>query len=135
MKKFIITLFSFYAVVSSGLSLVLVAPVSADLTQDVANKSGYNTVGVTDTTLSETIGRIIKIVLSLVGTAFLVLTVYAGILWMTAAGNEEQVTKAISIIKSSVIGLAIVMAAYGVTVFVLAAIIGSTSAPSGQVGI
>jgi len=134
MKKFIITLFSLYAVMSSGLSLILVAPVSADLTQDVAGKSGYNTAGVTDTTLSETIGRIIKIVLSMVGTAFLVLTVYAGILWMTAAGNEEQVTKALSIIKASVIGLAIVMAAYGITYFVLGAIIGSTSAPSGQVG-
>src|SRR3989339_2228008 len=49
--------------------------------------------------LSSTIGVIIKTILSLVGTIFLILMVYAGILWMTAQGNNEKVEKAQGIIK------------------------------------
>ncbi|TSC83676.1 MAG: Uncharacterized protein G01um101413_946 [Parcubacteria group bacterium Gr01-1014_13] len=68
--------------------------------------------------LSGTIASVIKAVLALVGTVFLVLTIYAGVLWMTASGNEEQVTKAVGIIKASVIGLIIIMSAYAITYFV-----------------
>lgn len=68
--------------------------------------------------LATTVATVIKTVLALVGTAFLVLTIYAGVLWMTAAGNEEQVTKAVGIIKASVIGLVIIMSAYAITYFV-----------------
>src|SRR3989338_5454942 len=55
--------------------------------------------------LAGSIGTIIKAVLGLVGTIFLVLTIYAGILWMTAAGKEEQIEKAKNIIRATVIGL------------------------------
>lgn len=91
----------------------------ADLSQDIAGKSGYS-VSVTGNTLSETIGKIIKIILGLLGTIFLVLTIYAGVLWMTAAGNEERVTKSLEILKTSVIGLVIILAAYSITYFVVA---------------
>lgn len=90
-----------------------------DLSQDIAKKSGYNTSGVTGNTLSQTVGKIIKAVLGLLGTIFLALTVYAGVLWMTAGGNEEQVTKAMGILKNSVIGLIIIIAAYSITYFVV----------------
>lgn len=65
-------------------------------------------------------GNIIKVVLSLIGTIFLVLTVYAGVLWMTAAGNSEQVTKAQSIVVTAIIGLFVVLSAYAITYFVTA---------------
>lgn len=68
--------------------------------------------------LTTTVSSIITIVLSLVGTIFLVLTVYAGILWMTASGKEDQIEKAGNIIKASVVGLFIVMSAYAITYFV-----------------
>ncbi len=65
-----------------------------------------------------TISSVITAALSLVGTIFLVLTVYAGILWMTASGNEEQVTKAKTIVTQTIIGLAITLGAYAITAFV-----------------
>lgn len=68
--------------------------------------------------LASSIATVIKTVLALVGTIFLVLTIYAGIMWMTAGGNDEQVTKALNMIKATVIGLIIVMSAYAVTYFV-----------------
>ena len=100
---------------------------------DVARAGGYGT-NVTDTTLSESVGRLIKIVLSLVGTIFLALTIYAGILWMTAQGNEEQVTNATNILKHATLGLIITLAAYGITIFVLVAITASSGVSSNQIG-
>ncbi len=89
------------------------------MTGEIANQAGYQTMNVTDTSLSETIGRIVRSVLSVLGTIFFVLTVYAGVLWMTSAGNAEQVEKATGILRASVIGLIIVFAAYSITVFVM----------------
>lgn len=64
------------------------------------------------------IGNVVRAILSLVGTIFLVLTIYAGILWMTAQGGAEQIEKAQSIISAAIIGLFITMAAYAITTFV-----------------
>ena len=89
----------------------------ADLSQDIAGKSGYGSA--TASTLSETVGKIIKAVLGLLGIVFLALTVYAGVLWMTAAGEEAKIEKAVGILKASVIGLIIIIAAYSITYFVM----------------
>ena len=64
------------------------------------------------------IGAIIGAVLSFVGILFFVLIIYAGFLWMTARGNEEQVKKAIELITQAAIGLAIISSAYLVTKFI-----------------
>jgi RsiW-degrading membrane proteinase PrsW (M82 family) len=50
---------------------------------------------------------------------FLILIIYGGILWMTAAGNEEKVKKAKELITEALIGLVIVLAAYAISYFVL----------------
>ncbi len=87
---------------------------------DAANKnlgSALNTTGLSSD-ISTSIGAVVKGVLAVVGTLFLLLTVYAGITWMTAQGNEDKVTKAKGTIEAAVIGLFIVMAAYAITAFV-----------------
>lgn len=104
------------------------------LAGDVAGGAGYTTAGVSEYTLSETVGRIIRVALSLIGTIFFALTVYAGFLWMTAGGNEEKITQAVGLFKAAFIGLVIVLAAYSITIFVFARVIRSTAAPGGQVG-
>ncbi len=96
--------------------------------KDIAEKSGLETEGVKDTTLSETIGRYINWALGLTGTIFLLLTIYAGFLWMTAGGDESNIDKAKKIITSSVIGLIIVLLSYSITSLVLHFIV-RTSAP------
>lgn len=100
------------------------------LTQKVAGEGGYTVAGVTDTSLSASIGQVIKVALSLVGTIFFALTVYAGFLWMTASGNEERVKEAQDILRMAVIGLAITLAAYSITSFVLGRIIKSAQSGS-----
>ena len=68
--------------------------------------------------LAGTVGTVVKGILGLTGTIFLLLTVYAGILWMTAQGSEEQISKAQDIIKACTIGLVVTLSAYSITYFV-----------------
>jgi len=96
-------------------------------TWQAADKAGYDKAG--ETTLAETAGKIIKIVLSVVGVIFTALMVYAGILWMTARGDESKVEKAKDIIEASIIGLVIALASYGLTSFVVNNVLDQT-APS-----
>ena len=73
-----------------------------------------------ENTLFDNISSIIKSVLELLGFIFVVLMIYAGILWMTAGGNDKQVEKAKNIISRAAIGLIIVVSAYAVTYFIFA---------------
>jgi hypothetical protein len=105
------------------IALILTAPVfvSAQGLKDagkILDKAADTSKTGLSADLATTISTVIKAVLALVGTVFLVLTIYAGILWMTAQGNEEQVSKAVGIIKASVIGMVVIMSAYAITFFV-----------------
>lgn len=76
-------------------------------------------VGTQDTNFIQTkAGQIIGTVLSFVGVIFLILMIYSGITWMTAQGNDQQVTKAKDLLVNSIIGLIIIFAAYAITKFV-----------------
>jgi len=68
--------------------------------------------------LAEIIGGLIGVALSLLGVIFLILIIYGGFVWMTAAGNEQKILKAKKIITNAVIGTAIAMSAYAITLFV-----------------
>jgi len=130
----------FYKIITVVLiSFVLLfayVPAEAQLGQALPNLrtslKGTGLQGGTDQSLSDIIGDIVKAALALVGSIFLLLTIYAGILWMTAAGKEEQVETATKIIKTTVIGLFITMAAYAITFFVAGRL--STSAGGGGDG-
>ena len=64
------------------------------------------------------IGKVVGVVLSLVGVVFLILMIYAGFTWILARGNEQDVTKAKDLIIAAVIGLIIVLAAYAITAYI-----------------
>lgn len=73
-------------------------------------------------------GYIIAPILGLVGFIFFTLMIYGGILWMTAAGNGDQIKKAQEILKNGFIGLIVIVTAYAVTNAVLNAVtMGSVS--------
>ncbi|PJE58085.1 MAG: hypothetical protein COU81_02610 [Candidatus Portnoybacteria bacterium CG10_big_fil_rev_8_21_14_0_10_36_7] len=96
------------------------------LLQNAGNKAGYDVAGTTDTSFSQGIGKIINIVLSLVGVIFTVLMVYAGYLWMTARGKDDQVEKAQDIIRAAIIGIIVTLGAYSITNFVVPRILEAT---------
>ncbi|MFH1523085.1 MAG: pilin [Patescibacteria group bacterium] len=68
------------------------------------------------------IGKIINAILGIVGSLALVMFIYGGITWMTAAGNSENVTKGKNIIIWAAIGLVVIFTSYALVKFVFSAI-------------
>ncbi|MFA5420940.1 MAG: pilin [Patescibacteria group bacterium] len=62
---------------------------------------------------------IINTVLTLLGIIAVVIVLLGGFKWMTAAGNEDKVSEAKKLLGAGVIGLVIIMAAWGISTFVL----------------
>lgn len=64
------------------------------------------------------IANIISLVLGFTGMVFMALIVYGGYSYITASGDEEKAKKAMSTVKSAIIGLVITLSAYSITMFV-----------------
>lgn len=82
-----------------------------------AQGTGHAQLSIKAESLPTTIGNIIGIILSFLGVIFLILMIYGGFTWMTARGNEQQITKAKGIIFNAMIGLVVVLAAYAITAY------------------
>ncbi len=87
--------------------------------QNIAGESGFKTDVDEDTLITSFVATLINAVLSMLGLIFVILTIISGIRWMTAAGNQERVTKAKAAIKQSLIGLFIVVASWGFWALIL----------------
>ncbi|MDZ4221355.1 MAG: pilin [Patescibacteria group bacterium] len=77
-----------------------------------------------DAGLYTKISAIINILLGFIGVVALVYILYAGFRWITASGNEDQVTEARNNIRNAVIGLVVVFLAFVITNYVITALIG-----------
>ncbi len=105
-----------------------------DKVDGIATDAGYNPGS--EPTLEARISSFISIFLSFLGVIFLILMIYAGFNWMTAAGDEKKIEKAKETIRASLIGIIIVIAAYAISVFVVSRIWGATtSTPPISLGI
>ena len=98
----------------------------ADISTDRAKSSGG---GITDPLgltgnqpIPELIGRIITAILGLVGSIALLMFIYGGFTWMTAAGKSERVQKGKDIIIWAVIGLVVIFTSYAAVQFIITAI-------------
>ncbi len=71
-----------------------------------------------ETSIEWIVRAVIEGFLILLSLIFIILIIIAGYNWMTAAGEENKVTKAKDTIRRAIIGLIIIIAAYGITYFV-----------------
>jgi len=85
-----------------------------DIAKNTAGGS-YNT----DLSFTATLGSIVSLVLSIIGIIFIIFIIYAGYLWMTAFGNDTKLEKSKEILKQSIIGLIVVIAAYAISYFIV----------------
>lgn len=113
LKKISIAL-SLLGLVLFGVSVDAQGIKDQNMLNSIAGKSGIADKGSVEGISS----TVIKAILSITGLIFLILMVYAGMLWMTARGDEGQVDKSKEIIQAAIIGLAITVSAYAITVFV-----------------
>jgi len=61
---------------------------------------------------------VIKVFLTFVGIIMLILMMWAGFKWMTAAGNEKQVEEAKSQIKAAIIGFVIIILSHLLVIYI-----------------
>ncbi len=108
MKKFLTVVFTL------SLLIVPVVAIYAVGTDEIPSNLDLTTQG-----LEESVGNIVNIVLSILGLIFFILFVVAGFKWMTAAGNEDAIESAKSIMQAAVIGLIITLLAWAISYWVL----------------
>ncbi len=68
------------------------------------------------------IGSIINTALGLMGIIFVIMVVYAGVLYMTDPGDGKKIEIAKKLLKNSIIGIVLIVAAYAISSFVIAQI-------------
>jgi len=69
--------------------------------------------------ISSKVGLIISYALAFLGVLFLVISIMAGLQWMTAGGNEDKIKQARSKLTSAIMGLVIIIMAYAITWFIV----------------
>jgi len=115
--------------ISIALFLLITAPVSAQLDlwggqqDNIKDKTG---LGETDP--REMAASIIQVLLGFLGIIAVVLILYAGFLWMTAAGDDAKIKTAKGTLMAGVIGLIIILMAYGIATMVINEIMEATGA-------
>ena len=85
----------------------------------------YNQPADIQTVLPTAIGNFIRLILGFAGVILLVIITYASFLWLTARGNEDQVTKAKTWMKNGIIGLIITLLSFSITSFIVGQITAS----------
>ncbi len=69
--------------------------------------------------LRETAANLINVLLGLLGLIAVVIVLAGGFKWMTAGGSEDKIGEARKMIFSGVIGLAIILSAWAISLFVI----------------
>ncbi len=107
--------------------LATLLPASFALAQDFGTAAVNTGLGGTLTSDDPRmlIGRIIQIILSLLGVIILGLIIYAGFLWMTSAGEEEKISQAKKILRNAVIGLVVTLSSWAIATFILSRLSGA----------
>ncbi len=73
------------------------------------------------------VASVIRIILGFLGIVAVIIILLGGFKWMTAGGNEDKVAEARKLIVSGIIGLVIIMAAFGIAQFVINSLMKATN--------
>ena len=109
--------FAKLAIIAGSIGMMAMPIVSHAVTTFSVESIGSQ-VGLGNADLKETVLNIIRLVLGLMTLIAVVLIIYGGFVWLTAAGNEENVEKAKKIISAAVIGLIVILLAWAIVIFV-----------------
>jgi len=74
------------------------------------------------------ISKVINVALGFLGIIAVVIILLGGFKWMTAGGNEDKVAESKKLITAGIIGLVIILAAWGIAKFVIEKLYTATGA-------
>ncbi|MBU0531218.1 MAG: hypothetical protein ABIG32_02940 [Candidatus Uhrbacteria bacterium] len=116
----------FYTALAFSLYPSLASAAAADEAlgglSDTAEVAGYE-----EGSVVTIVAGVINVVLGALGLVFVILIIYGGILWMTAMGDKERLTKAKTVLTSAIVGILIVVGAYAISTYVVTALVGAVS--------
>src|SRR3989338_5037168 len=133
MKKYFIALG-----ISTSFLLILILPyfnVFAEVTGDSGDplQTGFEIVrqfgggSLGEAELTTVIVKLVNVLLGFLGIIAVIIILWGGFKWMTAAGNEENVREARNVIVAGIIGLGIIIASYSIAWFAVRAFSYATS--------
>ena len=76
-------------------------------------------LGLSNQPLDVTIVKLIRILLGFLGLLAVIIVLYGGYMYMTAAGNEDRISRAKLILRNGVIGLVIILFSLGIVQFLI----------------
>lgn len=128
-------------IILSGLALLIApalvlpanaAPITEDHlwtggSSDINKEDIQDELGLGEKDPREIVASVINVALGFLGIIAVVLIIYGGFLWMTAAGNDDNIAKAKSILSAGIIGLVIILAAWGLASYVIRALVTATT--------
>lgn len=121
-RKFSISLLIFIVITA-----VMISPVIPIYAQNQTFEPGElpsaAESGLRDDNLFDFIASAIRVVLGVLGAILLVIIIYGGFLYATAAGNEERVTQARNTLVYAIIGIVIISAAWILSDFIISNIL------------
>ena len=91
-----------------------------DKLNNFAGSGGYTTTAGAYSTsdVAGRIGAMVKVILAFLGVIFLILIITSGFKWMTTS-NPDEIKKIRARMINAVIGLAIILASYALTYFIM----------------
>ena len=114
---------SFFCLFLTGIQAVFASDIAGE---EIIN----NSIILEDTDPRTIFVKIINIAFGFLGVIALAIVLYAGFLWMTSEGQEDKIEKAKKILKNGLIGLAIILASWGIVSFVFRALFPSNNTSS-----
>jgi hypothetical protein len=112
---------------------VFVVALSVNAQADNMLWGGYETnvqtaTGLGNTDPREIAGSVVNIFLGFLGIVAVLIILYGGFKWMTAGGNDDGIAEAKQMISAGVVGLVVILAAFGIAQFVINALYNATGA-------
>ncbi len=107
-------------------NMIALRPIFAELIDSDLQSQIETTTGLGDTSPVDVTTSIITWVLGILAIIAVALIIIAGIQWMTSGGNEEKVTTAKGMLRNAIIGLLIILAAYGIARYVIGIFAGAS---------
>ncbi|MFA6393486.1 MAG: hypothetical protein WCW25_01235 [Patescibacteria group bacterium] len=125
MKKKLIQLMMAMMVIIPLLSVAVTVNAQALTTNDLGLNDA-NDIGLGNEDPKSIIVNVIRVILGFLGLIAVIIILIGGFKWMTAQGNDDKITEARKLIQAGAIGLVIVLAAFGITQFLINTIFEAT---------
>jgi hypothetical protein len=113
------------------LATLAAVPSAITESRDELSQVGDITEMSTASSLPILVGRGINVLLGALGIVFLILVIYAGVLYLTDQGAGDKAKKAMKLLTTAVIGIVIIVAAYAISNYIIGAMVALTSSTSG----